>query len=162
MTPQSLALVQSSWKQLYPIRDTAADLFYARLFQLDPRLRRLFKRDLRDQGEKLMLILDTAIRGLDHLDQLVPTVMALGRRHVGYGVRPEHFETVGDALLWTLRQGLGRDYTEDVEAAWSEVYGLLSAVMKTQMTAEPAAEPVVPGLLAGRLAELGRSLGLKS
>jgi hemoglobin-like flavoprotein len=139
MTPHSLDLVQTTWKQLFPIRQTAAELFYARLFQLDPRLRPLFKRDLRDQGEKLMLILDTAVRGLDHLDQLVPKVMALGQRHVGYGVRAEHFDTVGEALLWTLRQGLGRDYTPEVEAAWVEVYGLLSSIMRTQMQPEAAA-----------------------
>ena len=166
MTPQSLALVQSSWKQLYPIRSTAADLFYARLFQLDPRLRPLFKHDLSDQGEKLMLILDTAIRGLDHLDQLIPTVTALGQRHAGYGVRTEHFETVGETLLWTLRQGLGRDYTEEVEAAWAEVYGLLSAVMKSQMISEPTALATMPDPpperhRTGRLAAFGRSLGLK-
>lgn len=167
MTPQSLDLVQTSWKQLYPIRQTAADLFYARLFQLDPSLRPLFKRDLRDQGEKLMLILDTAIRGLDQLDRLVPTVMALGQRHAGYGVRPGHFETVGETLLWTLRHALGRDYTEDVEAAWAEVYALLSAVMKTQMSADhdaapsPLPPPPAEHRPAGRFAGLGRSLGLK-
>lgn len=139
MTPHSLDLVQTTWKQLFPIRQTAAELFYARLFQLDPALRPLFKRDLRDQGEKLMMILDTAVRGLDQLDQLVPKVMALGQRHVGYGVRREHFDTVGETLLWTLRQGLGRDYTPAVEAAWAEVYGLLSSIMRTQMQPEAAA-----------------------
>lgn len=135
MTPERLDLVQSTWKQLHPIRKTAAGLFYTRLFQLDPQLRPLFQRDLEDQGEKLMFILDTAVRGLDRLDQLVPTVLALGQRHASYGVRPEHFELVGEALMWTLRQGLGHHYNERVEAAWAEVYGLLSAMMKTQLAA---------------------------
>jgi hemoglobin-like flavoprotein len=70
------------------------------------------------------------VRGLDHLDRLVPVVQDLGRRHVGYGVTDAHYDTVGSALLWTLEKGLGSAFTPDMKDAWATVYGLLATVMK--------------------------------
>ena len=109
---------------------TAAELFYGRLFELDPELRPLFKGDMAKQGDKLMTTLAIAVRGLTNLDSIVPVVQQLGARHVGYGVKEKDYDTVGAALLWTLGQGLGDDFTPDVEAAWAEVYGLLATTMK--------------------------------
>src|SRR5919198_3723721 len=99
MTPEQKTLVQHSFEQVVPIADTAAELFYARLFELDPSLRSMFHGDMQEQGRNLMQMLTVAVRGLDRLDTLVPAVRALGRRHVAYGVQPRHFETVGAALL---------------------------------------------------------------
>lgn len=131
MTPQQIALVKSTWTQVVPIQDTAAELFYGKLFELDPKLKPLFKGDIKVQGHKLMTMINTAVRGLDHLDALVPAVKDLGRRHVAYGVKAEHYGTVAVALLWTLEQGLGAGFTADVRNAWTEVYTVLATTMQS-------------------------------
>src|SRR5215216_3413568 len=107
LTQTQIDLVQGSFGLVEPIADTAAGLFYGRLFELDPTLRPLFKRDITEQGRMLMQMIAIAVRSLDHVDTVVPAVKALGQRHVGYGVQPAHYDTVGAALLWTLEQGLG-------------------------------------------------------
>ena len=130
MNPQQQELIRSSWAQVEPIADTAATLFYDRLFELDPALRRLFARtDMAAQRKNLMQTLTVVVKGIDRLDDLVPAVQALGRRHAGYGVRPEHYDEVGAALLWTLEQGLGDAFTPEVHNAWASAYGTLAAVM---------------------------------
>jgi len=130
MNPQHKYLVQSSFEKVAPIADTAAALFYGRLFELDPSLRPMFTTDLKEQGKKLMNMLTLAVRGLDKLDQLVPAVQALGRRHAGYGVKAEHYNTVGAALIWTLEKGLGEAFTPEVKEAWIAVYTLLAQTMQ--------------------------------
>lgn len=130
MDQESIRLVQQTWKQVDPIRDQAAALFYGRLFELDPSLRPLFRGDMAEQGRKLMNMLATAATGLDRLDGIVGEVQALGRRHVAYGVQDAHYDTVGAALLWTLEQGLGSAFTPQVKAAWAEAYTLLADTMK--------------------------------
>ena len=129
MTPEQVDLVQTSFAKLEPIAEQAAELFYARLFELDPSLQTLFTGDMKEQGERLMTMIATAVKGLDDLDSLVPAVQDLGRRHVGYGVKREHYATVGGALLDTLEKGLGEDFTPDVEDAWATVYETLAATM---------------------------------
>lgn len=130
MNAEQKVLVQESFAKVLPISETAADLFYNRLFELDPSLRPLFKGDMKDQGRKLMDMINVAVKGLDDLDRIVPAVQALGERHGGYGVKDKDYDTVATALLWTLEQGLGNDFTPEVKAAWVEVYILLSGVMK--------------------------------
>jgi hemoglobin-like flavoprotein len=133
VTPDQKILVQESFEQVVPIAEAAAELFYNRLLELDPTLRPLFHGDMREQERKLMQVLTVAVRGLDHLDEIVPAVQALGRRHVAYGVQPKDLDTAGVALLWTLEQGLGDAFTPAVREAWAAVYGLLAGVMKAAM-----------------------------
>jgi hemoglobin-like flavoprotein len=123
-------LVRSSFAKVTPIADSAAKLFYGRLFELDPTLRSLFKSDMEDQGNKLMTMIGGAVGLLDQPDALIPVVQSLGRRHAGYGVEDGHYETVGAALLWTLEKGLGAAFTPDVEQAWATTYEVLSNTMK--------------------------------
>ena len=130
MTPTQIELIRNSWASVEPIADVAATLFYDRLFEQDPAVRRLFRRtDMAAQKKNLMQTLTVVVKGIDRLDALVPAVQALGRRHAGYGVRPEHYDLVGAALLWTLEQGLGDAFTDDVREAWAIAYGTLAAVM---------------------------------
>jgi len=129
MTPEQTKLVQESWDQVKPIADQAAELFYGRLFESDPALKPLFKGDMQAQGRKLMTMIGTAVSGLSKLDSIVPAVQDLGRRHVGYGVKASDYDTVGASLLWTLEQGLGDAFTDDVRAAWTETYRTLAGVM---------------------------------
>jgi len=131
MTPEQVVLVKSSWEKVVPISDKAAELFYGKLFELDPSLKSLFKGDMTEQGKKLMKMVNTAVNGLDRLNDIVPAVQQLGIRHIQYGVKDEHYDTVGAALLWTLGAGLGELFTEEVEQAWATVYGLLADTMKT-------------------------------
>jgi hemoglobin-like flavoprotein len=130
MTPEQVGLIKKSWSQVLPISDKAAELFYGKLFELDPDLKPLFKGSMEEQGKKLMKMINTAVNGLDRLDEIVPAVQQLGARHVGYGVKDADYDTVGAALLWTLEAGLGDAFTEDTEAAWSAVYGVLADTMK--------------------------------
>ena len=130
MNPEQVLLVKTSWTKVAPIAPQAAELFYERLFELDPTLRALFKNDIHAQGIKLMRAINLVVKSLDQLDALLPTVRALGQRHVNYGVQAAHYDTVGAALLWTLQQGLGSDFTMPTRAAWTEAYTLLASVMK--------------------------------
>lgn len=130
MTPQQITLIQTSWAAVLPIQDTAAGLFYQRLFVLDPSVRPMFKGDLAAQGKKLMQALGFIVNSLTRLDELVPVAQDMARRHVGYGVQAEHYETVGTALLWTLEQGLGSAFTDETRDAWATAYGTLAGVMK--------------------------------
>jgi hemoglobin-like flavoprotein len=130
VTDTQKVLVQESFAVVAPIADEAAVLFYRRLFELNPSLERMFRGDMAEQRRKLMQMLTAAVRGLDRLDQLVPVVEDLGRRHAAYGVADAHYDTVGAALLWTLEQGLGEAFTPDVQDAWASVYGLLANTMK--------------------------------
>lgn len=130
MTPEQKSLVQTTWQSVALISEQAAELFYGRLFQIDPSLKSLFKGDMTEQGKKLMQMLAAAVAGLDNLDELTPAVAALGLRHNEYGVQEPHYDSVGEALLWTLEQGLGDAFTDDVAAAWETVYVTLATVMK--------------------------------
>lgn len=130
MTPMQRTLVQQSFKQVVPIADTAATIFYERLFATAPAVRPLFKSDLAEQKKKLVQMLTYCVGKLDAPDELLPAVRALGKRHVGYGVTSEHYESVGAALLWTLETGLGAAFTPEVKEAWTAVYGVLAATMQ--------------------------------
>jgi len=131
MTEEQKTLVQDSWEKVVPISETAAELFYARLFELDPELKPLFaSADMKEQGKKLMLMITTAVRGLDKLDELVGAIQAMGKRHVGYGVKAEHYDTVGSALLDTLEKGLGEAWSPGHKEAWALTYTTLAGVMK--------------------------------
>ena len=129
MTPRDTELVQSSFAKVAPIADQAAEIFYARLFELDPSLKSLFQGDMVAQGKRLMGMIAAAVQGLDDLESLVPVVQDLGRRHRRYGVAAKHYDTVGQALLDTLAKGLGEAFTDDTRRAWTTVYGVLSTTM---------------------------------
>jgi hemoglobin-like flavoprotein len=130
MNPKQIALVQTSFAEVVPIADVAAELFYDRLFELDPSLRGMFRGDMKEQGQKLVTMIGVVVSGLKTLDRIVPGVRALGARHAAYGVRDEHYDIVGAALLWTLAKGLGAAFTDDVREAWTAAYTLLADTMK--------------------------------
>lgn len=129
MNTDQITLVQDSFAKVAPIADTAAKRFYGRLFDIAPEVKPLFKGDMSEQGKKLMGTLAFAVNGLSDLDAIVPAVQDLARRHVEYGVMAQHYTPVGEALIWTLEQGLGDAFTTDVKAAWGEAYAVLSGAM---------------------------------
>ena len=129
MTPRQIQLVRSSFELVAPIADVAATIFYRRLFDLDPAIRALFPTDLTAQKRNLMQTLTVVVKNLDRLEGIIPAVEALGERHATYRVRRDDYGTVGAALLDTLGEGLGDEFTPEVRAAWAAAYGLLASVM---------------------------------
>jgi hemoglobin-like flavoprotein len=140
ITQEQKSLVQSTFKMVADNPDGVAALFYGHLFEIAPFVRSMFKGDMTEQGRKLMQIIGIAVASLDKLDSIIPAVQALGQRHVGYGVQREHYDVVGEALLWTLEEGLGEAFTPEVKDAWAAVYGTLVAVAteNVYVTAEAA------------------------
>jgi len=129
MTPDQVKLVQQSFAKVAPISETAAVLFYDRLFEIAPQVRAMFPSDLTEQRKKLMPTLAVVVNGLGNLESVLPAASALAKRHVGYGARAEHYPVVGAALLWTLEKGLGDAWTPETAAAWTAAYGALSGFM---------------------------------
>jgi len=129
MNPSTINDVQSTFNIIAPIADDAAALFYSKLFEIDPSLKPMFKGDMADQRKKLMQILGVAVSSLNNLEAIVPAVQDLGRRHVKYGVRPQHYNTVAEAILWMLAQTLGATFTPTIKQSWTEVYTVLADTM---------------------------------
>ena len=139
MTPEQIKLVQASFSKVAPIADKAAVLFYDRLFEIAPSVKTLFPKDMTEQRRKLMSTLAIVVSGLSDLPSILPAASALATRHVAYGAKPEHYPVVGSALLWTLEQGLGKDWTADVADAWTAAYTTLSGFMISQAYGRPQA-----------------------
>ena len=129
MTPEQKTLVIESWNKVLPIKETAAELFYGRLFETYPEVKPYFKGDMKEQGSKLMAMLNTAVNSLDKLDALLEPLKQLGAKHVDYGVKNEDYDKVADAFLWTLEQGLGDAFTAEVRDAWVVTYTTVASVM---------------------------------
>jgi methyl-accepting chemotaxis protein len=144
MDANTIAHVRTSWKNVEAIAPTAAALFYENLFAAQPELRALFKADLTLQGHRLTQMIGAAVAGLDNLNALVPVLQQLAVRHVGYGVRDEHYDVVGAALIETLAQGLGEGFTPAVREAWTSTYALMATTMRA--AARKAAVKAPPSL----------------
>lgn len=129
MTPRDIELVQASFAKVAPIADTAAGLFYGRLFEIAPDVKPLFRADIAEQGRKLMATLGVVVKGLTDLDRILPAAETLAVRHLAYGVTPEHYRPVGEALVWTLGKGLGDDFSDETRDAWIAAYTALSGAM---------------------------------
>lgn len=130
MNANQISLVKTSWNKVMPIAETAASIFYDRLFTIAPEVKPLFKSDIKEQGRKLMAMINTAVNSLENLGPLIPAVRDMAVRHRDYGVKNEHYDLVGEALLWTLNKGLGADFTEEVREAWTTTYVTIAGVMK--------------------------------
>ena len=130
ITQQQKELVQKTWVMVVPISEQAAELFYGRLFELEPSYQAMFKHDMTEQGKKLMKTINLAVTALDDVAPLIPTLKQMGANHVTYGVKDRDYNVVGAALLWTLEQGLGDVFTDEVKNAWGAVYDVLASVMK--------------------------------
>ncbi len=140
MTPRQIEIVKLSFTKIMPFKDQAAELFYCRLFELDPSLRLMFRPDMDEQKQKLMVAIAMVVTNLEKMDSLLPSVRSLGARHKTYGVRNKHYEIVGAALLWTLEIGMGASGTNELAEAWKDAYGRVAKAMIEG--ADSVAEPV--------------------
>ena len=139
MTPDHVKLVQESFAKVAPISETAAVLFYDRLFEIAPKVKAMFPTDMTEQRRKLMATLAVVVGGLGNLESVLPAASALAKRHVSYGAKAEHYPVVGSALLWTLEKGLGDGWTPEVAEAWTAAYGTLSGFMISEAYGRPQA-----------------------
>jgi hemoglobin-like flavoprotein len=130
LTPQQVVLVQSTFSTVQPMAATAAELFYKRLFEIEPAAAALFKGDMKEQGRRFMQVLAVAVGSLSNIPSLVPIVQQLGLRHANVGVKAEHYDSVQQALLWTLALILQDEYTDAVRSAWATAYAMLAGIMK--------------------------------
>jgi hemoglobin-like flavoprotein len=145
MTPRQIELVKTSFAKIAPLKDQAAELFYCRLFELDPSLRLMFRSDMTEQKQKLMIAIAMVVAALDKLETILPSVKELGRRHHEYGVQKRHYDVVGAALLWTLEIGLGNGWTRELSEAWATAYTALATVMMEGADApRPARRTLAP------------------
>jgi hemoglobin-like flavoprotein len=130
MTQKQIELVKSSWSQVMTIDPAVVGgLFYNRLFEIAPQVKHMFRSPIPEQSKKLLTMINYVIIKLDKLDDIIGEVGKLAQRHTSYGVKPEHYIIVGDALIWTLEQGLGENWNEDVKTAWIGCYTILSSAM---------------------------------
>jgi hemoglobin-like flavoprotein len=139
MTPDQIKLVQDSFAKVAPISETAAVLFYDRLFEVAPQVKAMFPVDMTEQRKKLMATLAVVVNGLGNLESVLPAASALAKRHLSYGAKPSHYPVVGAALLWTLEKGLGDAWTPEVAEAWTAAYGRLSGFMISEAYGRPQA-----------------------
>jgi hemoglobin-like flavoprotein len=138
MTPEQAQIVKLSFAQVMRNKDQVGMMFYDRLFEIAPEVRPLFKGDIAGQSRKLMDTLALAVGMLRDMPTLVMTLQGLARRHVGYGVKDEHYDKVGEALLWTLENGLGDAFTPQVRDAWAALYTTVANVMRDAARGEAA------------------------
>ena len=136
------ALVRATFAKIAPISDQAGAMLYERMFAINPGLRRLFAIDIETQGAKLMAVLKIAIANLHRLDEIMPTVRELGRRHAQYGVKDRDYDTGGIALLATLEAALGDEFTPAVRTAWRACYEALVGEMKAAVAVEERGEVI--------------------
>ncbi len=129
MTNKEITMIENSWDYIILNVEEAGELFYSRLFEIDPGLRALFKSDVRAQSGKLTSMITFLVQKLNSLDEIKKDIVALALRHNNYHVKAEHYQTVGEALLWTLEQGLGPQWNEDLKSAWTKLYVALSNMM---------------------------------
>ena len=129
MNTQQIELVQASFEKVRPIADQAAETFYARLFEMAPQYRHMFKSDIKKQGAMLMSTLGLAVGSLNNLKKILPAVRSLGQRHAGYGVTAADYQPVAEAFLWTVEHYLGEAFTPELKEAWVIAYTTLAGVM---------------------------------
>jgi hemoglobin-like flavoprotein len=130
LSDREISIIKKSWNQVRTIDPVAVgDSFYSKLFFEHPELRKMFPPDMDAQYLKLMDMLNSMVINLDKLDELTGEISAMAKRHEGYGVKPEHYEPVGLALLWTLKTGLGTEWTQELKEAWTKCYGIVAGAM---------------------------------
>ena len=129
MTNDQIVLIQISFEKVSPRAEAVAALFYERLFEIAPEIKKLFKTDMTAQGHKLMQMLDVVVANLSDLETVIPAIRELAIRHTGYGVTSEYYPFVGEALIWSLKKALDQDFTLAMEDAWAEAYLLLASTM---------------------------------
>ncbi len=130
LTAKQIELVQETWKTITPVSSQMGESFYNRLFQNNPELKPMFKSDPKDQAMKLMFMISYLVHRLGSFDDLKDEIVKLASRHTGYGTKTEHYAAVGNSLLATLKESLGKSWTHETESAWRDTYTLIAGLMQ--------------------------------
>jgi hemoglobin-like flavoprotein len=130
MNGHQITLVQQSFEKAAGLGEKVAEIFYAELFAIDPSLRAMFKGNMKEQHAKLLSALALVIRSLHAPEKIIAAAQKLAVKHLDYGVIPEHYTYVGNALLRTLKKGLGPEFTPELSDAWVAAFRTLAGVMK--------------------------------
>ncbi|GAB3504044.1 globin family protein [Spirosoma knui] len=137
LTIEQIALIKRTWRLLRHIDPALlGEVFYEYLFIQNPNLRRLFTGPMDAQYQKFVAMLNAIVVGIEQPATMLANVQTLGQRHATYGVRPSHYDAVGDALLWTLERGLGKDWTTEAKTAWHCCYQALTQLMLSATKAD--------------------------
>ena len=139
MTPDQIRLIQETFDFIRPSMSVVTEMFYTRLFHVAPEMRELFPDDMKEQRRKLRAMLAHLVDNLTGLEELVPAIQELGCRHTKYAADRSDYNTVSDALIWTLEQGLGEMFTDEVREAWAAAFDTLSEIMIEAAEAQDAA-----------------------
>ena len=130
MTSHQIVLIKGSWQAAATLGDAVGELFYGRLFEIAPEVKPMFSQiTIKEQSKKLLSMLSYVIHKLDSLQDILDEVAKLAQRHAHYGVRPEHYIVVGEALLWTLEKDLAEKWNDELKEAWTLCYMTLSGAM---------------------------------
>ncbi len=129
LTTAQIDLIRDSFHRLEPDVETASELLYERLFEIAPELRAMFRSDMAGQGMQFMSTLRVIVQHLDDPESLRPHLEHLAQGHAAYGVKPEHFHPMGQALIWAMRKTLGENFPAGAAAAWEAAYELLAREM---------------------------------
>jgi hemoglobin-like flavoprotein len=129
MDSATINLLRSSFEDIASRKVDVAAIFYDRLFEVAPGVRPMFRSDMEEQRKKLIAALSTIVQYVDNGEKLVSYVSSMGRRHQGYGAKPEHYDVVGQVLLWTFENVLGPEFTPEVRAAWTGAYTAVAGIM---------------------------------
>ncbi|TLV02206.1 globin domain-containing protein [Dyadobacter luticola] len=129
MTSRKILIIKTTWSYAIGLPEMTGELFYERLFELDPSLQAMFPPDMEQQNRKLIDMITYMVSHLQAMENVQRDIDAMAARHAGYGVRPEHYKTVGDALKWVLEQRLGDQWDEETREAWTELYDIWSTSM---------------------------------
>ena len=139
MNKRELELVQISWGKANLNADEFVQLFYKRLFEIDPKLQALFKRSMGMQGRKIMSMFSSAVEYMGQTEKVLPPLIAAGKRHIQYGVENKDYESVRQALMQTMTEELGNEFDSETRAAWELAYSKIQDIMSSACHQKPLA-----------------------
>ncbi|NME67471.1 globin domain-containing protein [Flammeovirga aprica] len=134
ISDRQIELVQHSFTLITPHRKQFSDLFFAKLFQVDPVLESSLKLDPSDQERKMIPMLSAVVNGLVDIELIIPILHDFGRTHAEYNVEDTHYEAVKQALLYALETVLEQEWTSEISIAWNTCYTVIIDIMKEAAT----------------------------
>jgi nitric oxide dioxygenase len=129
MTPEQITLIREAFRKLGPVMNEVGPVFYARLFEVRPELRAIFRGNMDSQARALLAMVELIVKMLDMREKLIPLIHYLGERHAVLDVRPEHYRPFGEALIWTLAMFLRDEFTPETRRAWQDAYDFMAENM---------------------------------
>lgn len=137
-----MRLLRNSFSKIEPVATQVGAVFYNKLFATAPETRALFSPDMSHQHTKFMSVvrelvslhlrslISLPVTLLNNSEAAMPAIHMLGKRHVQFGVSPAHFDLMRSALMETLAEVLGKEFTPELRSAWQDAFDVMANVMK--------------------------------